>query len=62
MKTAVEFLCNSDYAGGYQNFDTGYIDGYVALDTKTYAVVVLDKNNYLYLVPLNHIKAIKQEQ
>lgn len=62
MKTAVKLLCNSDYDGGYEIFDTGYIDGYVALDTKPYAVVVLHKNNYLYLIPLNHIKAIKQEK
>lgn len=62
MKTAVELLCNSEYDGGYEIFDTGYIDGYIVLETKCYAIVVLDKNNYLYLVPLNHIKAIKQEQ
>lgn len=58
MKTRVEFTGKSQYSD-WEIWDKGYIDGYVrGADERTYAIVVLEKDNTIVLCPNYQIKAI----
>ena len=54
MKTKVELL---DPTYVFKRGDIGYIDGYVILDSRPYAIVVVDEK--IGLVPLSLLKVTK---